>query len=75
MLPDKVQIVSNDAHPRFNLVVGLVYAAMATGVILMLLVTAPTPARALPFTLYSAIAYGLGTTASLLVRWPSVRMP
>ena len=53
-----------------GVVVGLVYAAMVIGVIVVLLVTAPTPVRALPFTLYSVIAYGLGTTASLLVRWP-----
>jgi hypothetical protein len=59
------------AYAAFDrVVVGLVYAAMVTGVIVVLLVTAPTPVRALPFTLYSVIAYGLGTTASLLVRWP-----
>jgi hypothetical protein len=40
-----------------------------TGMILVLLVTAPIRATALPFTLYSAVAYSLGTVTSLLVRW------
>ena len=58
------------AYAAFDrVVVGLVYAATATSVMVVLLVTAPTPARALPFTLYSAVAYGLGTVTSLLVRW------
>jgi hypothetical protein len=58
------------AYAAFDrVVVGLVYAAAATGVMLVLLVTAPTRTTALPFTLYSAVAYGLGTVTSLLVRW------
>jgi hypothetical protein len=58
------------AYAAFDRVlVGLVYSATAMTVILVLLLTSPTKYTALPFTLYSAATYVLGTVASLVVRW------
>jgi hypothetical protein len=58
------------AYAAFDrVIVGFVYAAATIGMILVLLVTAPARLTALPFTLYSAVAYGLGTVTSVLVRW------
>lgn len=58
------------AYAAFDRVlVGLWYSIVSTIIILYLFFSSKTKKAYLPFTLYSAVAYGLGTTASLLVRF------
>lgn len=57
------------AYAGFDRVlVGLIYGIVTTVIILFLLFTSKTKINNLPFTLYSAIAYTLGTIASIMVR-------
>ncbi|HSX40556.1 MAG TPA: hypothetical protein VLF68_02990 [Candidatus Saccharimonadales bacterium] len=58
------------AYAGFDRVlVGLWYSIIATIIILFLLFTSKQKFKYLPFTVYSAIVYILGTAASLLVRF------
>jgi hypothetical protein len=58
------------AYAAFDRVlVGLAYSVVMTVVIDILLFTAKNPYRMLPYTVYAALTYTIGTTASILVRF------
>jgi len=65
-----VYAVAITAYAAFDRVlVGIVYSVAMTVLIDCLLITAKKPWRQLPFALYSAICYTLGTIAALFIRF------